>query len=149
MKFRNVIAWKFRDRIELKPMKWYVKYYVRWMNFILLCLDEVICQVLCLDEWILFWIDEWILFYFEVLLNMLEYVSIISRLPYMSRILFWSIAKHVRILFWSIAKHVRICQALCLDYLRYLEFYFEVLLNMLEFYFEVLLNMLEYVKYYV
>jgi hypothetical protein len=56
--------------------------------------------------------------------------NIISRLPYMSIILFL-----------SIAKHVRICQVLCLNYLTFLEFYFEVLLNMLEFYFEVLLNM--------
>jgi hypothetical protein len=38
-----------------------------------------------------------------------------------------------KILFWSIAKHVRICQVLCLDYLTCLEFYFEVLLNMLEY----------------
>jgi hypothetical protein len=58
--------------------------------------------------------------------------SIMSRLPYMSRYLFWSITKHVRILVWSIAKHVRICQVLCLDYLTCLEFYFELLLNMLE-----------------
>jgi hypothetical protein len=34
--------------------------------------------------------------------------SIMLRLPYMSRILFWSIAKYVRILFWTIAKHVYI-----------------------------------------
>jgi hypothetical protein len=65
-----------------------------------------------------------------------------------------------KILFWSIAKHVRICQVLCLDYLiclefyfevllSMLEFYFEVLINMLEFYFDVLLNMFEYAKYYV
>jgi hypothetical protein len=53
--------------------------------------------------------------------------SIISRLSYMSIILFL-----------SIAKHVRICQVLCLDYLTFLKFYFKVLLNMLE-----------YVKYYV
>jgi hypothetical protein len=47
--------------------------------------------------------------------------SIMSRLPYMSRILFWSIAKHVRILFWSIvrilfwsiAKYVRIASDAC------------------------------------
>jgi hypothetical protein len=45
--------------------------------------------------------------------------SIMSRLSYMPRILFW-----------SIAKHVRICQVLCLDWLTCLEFYFEVLLNM-------------------
>jgi hypothetical protein len=65
-------------------------------------------------------------FYFEVLLNMLEYVNIMSILPYMSRILFSSVAKHVTILFRSIAKHVRICQVLCLDYLTFLEFYFYV-----------------------
>jgi hypothetical protein len=47
--------------------------------------------------------------------------SIMSRLSYISKILFW-----------SIAKHVRICQVLCL-----------------EFYFEILLNMLEYANYYV
>jgi hypothetical protein len=69
--------------------------------------------------------------------------SIMSRLPHMSRILFW-----------SIAKHVRICQVLCLEFyfkilLNMLEFYFEALLNKLEFYFEILLNMLEYANYYV
>jgi hypothetical protein len=55
-----------------------------------------------------------------------------SRLPYLSTILFWGIAKHVIILFWCIAKHVRVCQVICLDYLTCLEFYFEILLNMLE-----------------
>jgi hypothetical protein len=43
---------------------------IQFYLWILLCLDEVICQVLCLDEWILFWIHVRILFYFEVLLNM-------------------------------------------------------------------------------
>jgi hypothetical protein len=39
--------------------------------------------------------------------------SIMSRLPYISRILFWSIAKHVRILFWSITKNVRNASNAC------------------------------------
>jgi hypothetical protein len=50
---------------------------------VILCLDYLTCLE----------------FYFEILLNMLEYANIMSRLPYMSRILFLSIAKHITILF--------------------------------------------------
>jgi hypothetical protein len=50
---------------------------------VILCLDYLTCLE----------------FYFEVLLNMLEYANIMSRLPYMSSILFLSIAKHITILF--------------------------------------------------
>jgi hypothetical protein len=105
-----------------------------------------ICQLLCLDylrclEFYFEVLLNMLEFYFEVFLNMLQFYfevlllpSIMSGIPYMSRILFWCIAKHirilcwsakhVRILFWSIVKQVRICQVLCLDYLTCLEFYF-------------------------
>jgi hypothetical protein len=60
-------------------------YVNRWNNQILaiLCLDYLTCLEFYFDVLL-----NMLQFYFEVLLNMLEYARIMSRLSYMSKILF-------------------------------------------------------------